>query len=150
MANCQYVDQNKSGLNGWHCARLDKKVDSSLYTNYCNNSINCKYCPYYSPAGDDRFRKAPEPKQNVQQTTYNTSAASYQSASTKRTQTTSAATKAYVRKGNKIIVGFVIALILYGVLLYVTECSKLQFTFNVPETVNSKDFKIVSLCFDGE
>lgn len=56
MGYCDYHNSEKSGpMNGWYCNRMDKYVDRSLYTHYCNDSIRCKYCP--ALGGDDRDRK---------------------------------------------------------------------------------------------
>lgn len=55
MANCYNVNEEKSGpMNGWFCNVCGQSVDSDIYTNYCNDIVNCQYCPYMG--GDDRIR----------------------------------------------------------------------------------------------
>ncbi len=55
MANCPNVNQEKSGpMNGWFCNVCGEPVDSDFYTNYCDDIVNCEYCPYNG--GDDRIR----------------------------------------------------------------------------------------------
>lgn len=55
MANCPYVDQEKSGpSNGWYCSIAGEAVGYDFHSNYCSSSVSCEHCPYCG--GDDRLR----------------------------------------------------------------------------------------------
>lgn len=55
MANCEYIDQQRSGPNGWYCVKIGHIHDPSLRENYCRFSTRCEHCPIRG--GDDRYRK---------------------------------------------------------------------------------------------
>lgn len=55
MANCPNISQEESGpTSGWYCTRIGGPAEHSLYTNYCNSSVNCEHCPHNG--GDDHIR----------------------------------------------------------------------------------------------
>lgn len=64
MANCPHISQEKSGpVNGWYCIQIGGYADHSLYTNYCNSSVNNQHCPHNG--GDDRIRNPDSLKEEI-------------------------------------------------------------------------------------